>query len=150
MLSWLLRWFRPMRAPSGSVELCKALRAFVVSVQPHETRVITLHTSWGTNFKDDDAVVLGAKRCDHSGYAPGKELCNSLMKYSSTEFAGYNVKQAINCLSKQAHLPPGLQIDRGSFSFSHGSEDRGALIEITLTKDKKLGGMALHLQADGY
>jgi len=43
-----------------------------------------------------------------------------------------------------------MQLHNASFSFSYGSDHRGALIDITLNEDKEIGGMAFRLEADGY
>jgi len=72
------------------------------------------------------------------------------MKSSSTEFSGVNVQDAITCLSKKTRFAPLTQFNYGSFSFSYGSDNRGALIDVTLQKDEKIGGMAFRLAANGY
>ncbi|WP_457098147.1 hypothetical protein [Lysobacter sp. P5_B9] len=36
--------------------------------------------------------------CVHSGYEPGKELCDYLLPNTSWEFGKYNAKDAIACL----------------------------------------------------
>ena len=72
------------------------------------------------------------------------------MEYGSTEFAGANVKNTLSCLSKKTRFAPLMQLHNASFSFSYGSDHRGALIDITLNEDKEIGGMAFRLEADGY
>ena len=131
-------------------EFCSALRSFVESVQPDEAREFTFRTSWGTNFKGTDEPAIAAKRCDHQGYAPGESVCASLMEHGSTEFSGVTVKEAISCLSRGTKFDPGLRLSEGEFSFSYGSEDRGALIDITLHEDPAVGGMVFRLAAEGY
>jgi len=130
-------------------ELCKALRAFVESVKSGEKREFTLHTSWGRNFKDAPEPALAAKRCEHGGYEPARKVCDQLMN-GSTEFADFNVKSAISCLSRKTRFDPLMQLSYGAFSFDYGSGNRGVLIDITLQRDAKLGGMAFQLVADGY
>ena len=131
-------------------ELCKVLRSFVDSAKPDEQREFTLRTSWGENFKDAPEQARAAKRCEHNDYEPAKKVCEYLMKSSSTEFSGVNVQDAITCLSKKTRFAPLMQLNYGSLSFSYGSDNRGALIDVTLQKDEKIGGMAFRLAADGY
>jgi hypothetical protein len=119
-------------------------------VQPNEKRGFTFRTSWGENFKDAPAPALAATRCEHAGYEPAKKVCDNLMKYGSTEFAGANVKNSIICLSRKTRFAPLMRLDNGAFSFSYGSDHKGALIDITLQADEKVGGMAFRLMADGY
>jgi hypothetical protein len=140
----------PMAHASPPPDLCKALRSFVGAVQPDERREFTFRTSWGQNFKDSPESALAAKRCEHNGYESAKKVCEILMENGSTEFAGLNVQNSITCLSKKTHFAPFMRLNDGSFSFSYGSDNRGALIEITLHKDRKVGGMAFRLEADGY
>lgn len=131
-------------------EFCKVLRAFVVSVQPDETREFTFRTSWGSNFKDAIEPAILAKRCEHGGYAPAEVVCAYLMEHGSTEFAGVDVEDAVSCLSRKTKFDPTLSLDAADFSFSYGSEDRGALIDVTFQEDPVVGGMAFRLAADGY
>lgn len=140
----------PAARASPPYELCKVLRSFVDSVKPGEQREFTLRTSWGENFKDASEQALAAKRCEHSGYEPAKKVCEYLIESGSTEFAGVNVQDAITCLSKKTRFAPFMQLNFGSFSFSYGSDNRGALIDINLRRDEKIGGMAFRLAADGY
>lgn len=131
-------------------EFCKLLRAFVASVQPDETREFTFRTSWGANFKDDSQPAMGAKRCEHEGYDPAKNVCEYLMEHGSTEFTGVDVKDAVLCLSRKTRFDPRLSLNAADFSFSYGSDNRGALIDVTFNKDTVVGGMAFRLVADGY
>jgi hypothetical protein len=140
----------PTALASPPSELCKVLRSFVDSVRPDETREFTFRTSWGENFKDTTEPAFFAKRCVHDGYEPAKKVCDYLVEHGSTEFAGANVKDAISCLSKKTQFAPLMQLDSGAFSFSYGSDNRGALIDITLQQDAEVGGMAFRLEADGY
>lgn len=68
--------------------LCKPLKIFIASVKPDETRVLKFHTSWGSNFKDDEEPAFIAKRCDHGDYEPAKAVCEYLMEHGATEFSG--------------------------------------------------------------
>lgn len=140
----------PVAHAAPSPELCKALRTFVESVQPDESRAFALRTSWGRNFKDAPEPALRAKRCEHGGYEPARKLCDYLMAHSSTEFAGANVKDAITCLSRKTRFAPMMELNNESFSFSYGNDNRGALIDVTLQPDEKMGGMTFELVADGY
>jgi hypothetical protein len=140
----------PAAHASPAAEFCRVLRAFVVSVQPDETREFTFRTSWGSNFNDATEPAFFAKRCEHKGYAPAEKVCVYLMEYGSTEFTGVDVKDAVSCLSRKTKFDPRLSLNEADFHFSYGSENRGALIDITLKGDPAVGGMAFRLAADGY
>jgi hypothetical protein len=130
-------------------QLCPELATFLASVKPEETRTIKLHTYWGAR-QEGDKLVLGSKSCEHNDYEPGKRLCTYLMEHSSTEFAGYNAKRILNCLSPKPQIAENLQIQSGSFSTSYGSPNRGALVDLEVMRDREPGEMVLRLQADGY
>jgi hypothetical protein len=119
-------------------------------VKPNEKREFTFRTSWGHNFNDDPEEALSAKRCEHGGFEPAKRVCDYLMGHGATEFSGNNVKEAVSCLSRKTRFAPGLEINSGAFSFSYGSDHRGALIDITFAEDDQVGGMVFRLRADGY
>jgi hypothetical protein len=140
----------PATHAAPSPELCKVLRSFVDSVKPDEQREFTLRTSWGMNFKDAPEQAFAAKRCEHNDYEPAMKVCEYLMENSAIEFAGVNVKDAITCLSKKTRFAPSMNLNYGSFSFQYGSDNQGALIDITLQYDEKIGGKAFRLAADGY
>ena len=140
----------PAAYGAPATEFCEVLRSFVESVQPDEAREFTFRTSWGTNFKDTEEPAIAAKRCDHQGYAPGESVCAYLMEHGSTEFSSVTVKEAISCLSRGTKFGTDLSLGEGAFSFSYGSEDRGALIDITLGEDPVIGGMVFRLAAEGY
>jgi ribosomal protein L37E len=131
-------------------ELCKALRGFVESVQPDDKREVAFHTSWGSNFKDAQESAISAKRCTHNSYEPAKAVCAYLMEHGYTEFADINVKNSISCLSKKTKFAPMLSLNGGEFSFSYGSDNKGALIDITFKEDPEIGGMVFRVVADGY
>jgi hypothetical protein len=130
--------------------LCKPLRRFIASVKPDEIRVLKFHTSWGSNFKDDEEPAFFAKRCDHGSYEPAKAVCEYLMEHGATEFSGNNAKAAVSCLSAQTRIAAGMQIHAVSVSFSVGTENRGSLVDIEFIEDIDLGGMVLSITADGY
>ena len=140
----------PAAHAAPAPEFCKLLRAFVASVRPDETREFTFRTSWGSNFRDDPEPAMGAKRCDHDGYGPAKNVCAYLMEHGSTEFPGADVKDAISCLSRKTQFDRRLSLNLASFHFSYGSDNRGALIDITFTADPVVGGMAFRVAADRY
>ena len=137
----------PAAAKDG---LCKPLKDFIASVKPDETRVLKFHTSWGSNFKDDEEPAIYAKRCDHGGYEPAKAVCDYLMEYGATEFSGNNAKAAISCLSAQTRVAAGMRVHSIAVSFSAGTENRGSLVDVEFTEDVALGGMVLSITADGY
>lgn len=129
--------------------LCSEVRAFLVSVKPEETHKITLRTFWGAR-EDGDSIVLGSKTCEHHDYGPGEKLCAYLLQDSSTEFAGYNAKRILNCLTPRPGIAAALDIHSGSFSITFGSPNRGALVDLELASDEGHGEMTLLLKADGY
>jgi hypothetical protein len=140
----------PLNAAFGGESLCEAQREFVSSVQRGETREFTFHTSWDADFKDSSEDAIYAKRCNHDRYAPAKKVCEYLMEHGAVEFAGNNVKDALACLSPETRLARALGLHRASFSFSFGTDDRGALVEIEFSEDQEVGGMAFKVVADGY
>ncbi len=129
--------------------LCMELSAFLGSVKPDETRVVTLRTYWGAR-EVGDQLVLGSKRCEHNNYEPAKRFCGYLMEHTSTEFAGYNAKRILSCLAPFPSSKARLDINSGSFSTQFGSNDRGALVDLDLVRDKEQEEMVLILKADGY
>ena len=72
------------------------------------------------------------------------------MDHASTEFIGEDVKDAISCLSPETKFDRRLNLNLVSFHFSYGSDDRGALIDITLEADTAVGGVAFRVAANGY
>ena len=129
--------------------LCEPLLAFVTAVQPDETRRLKFHTSWGRNFKDDATEAMWAKRCDHGGYEPAKALCTYLLEHSSTEFAGYNLKRAMMCLSPEMDIRS-LSFKHAAISMHYGTEDRGSLVDFDLMQNAEIGGATLVISVDGY
>jgi hypothetical protein len=140
----------PTAHAAPPAELCKALQGFVESVRPDDKRELAFHTSWGSNFKDAQEPALSAKRCTHNGYDPAKAVCAYLMEHGSTEFTGINVKDSISCLSRKTKFDQMFSLNGGEFSFSYGSDQRGALIDITFKEDEEIGGMVFRVVADGY
>jgi len=128
---------------------CKELEIFLSSVQPDETHELIMRTFWGAKIVGDD-MIIGSKSCDHNDYEPGKALCTYLMRNSSTEFAGYNAKRILNCLSPEPGIGENLEIHSGSFSTTFGSPDRGALVDLEIAPGSEPGEMVLHLKVDGY
>ena len=140
----------PAAYASPEPDFCKVLRAFVGSVQPGQTREFTFRASWGSNFKDATESALAAKRCTHNGYGPAEKVCAYLMEYGSTEFTGADVKDAVSCLSRKTKFDRDLNLNEAFFSFSYGSDNRGALIDVSFKPDATVGGVAFRLVADGY
>ncbi|WP_445427534.1 hypothetical protein [Alishewanella sp. HL-SH05] len=135
---------------AGSDDLCPHLKEFLSSVGVDQSASIELHTSWGANFKDDDGDVMAAKRCIHGNAASAKKACEYLMKNASTEFAGVNFKRFLLCLSPSTKIENSVQFSHAAVSLSFGSEDRGALLDLSLEEDEHIGGMVLKLEAEGY
>ena len=149
LLLMVIAW--PVSASASSTsDFCKALRTFVESVGPNDTREFTFRTSWGFNFKDEVELALAAKRCEHGDYAPANKVCEYLMEHGYIEFSDGDVKDAVTCLSRKTKFDPRLSINVAEFSFSYGSANRGSQITITYKPDPMIGGMAFRLVADGY
>ncbi|WP_152670197.1 hypothetical protein [Lysobacter capsici] len=140
----------PTAHAAAPIELCKILRSFADSIPPNSEQEFTYRISWGENFKDSQEAVLGAKRCEHNGYEPARNICSYLMKHASIKSAGVVVMQAVSCLSRKSRFDPSLKIHSADLSFSYGGRNRGALIDVTYEEDIKVGGMALRLVATGY
>ncbi|QWF16911.1 hypothetical protein [Lysobacter capsici] len=140
----------PTAHAAAPMELCKLLRSFAESIQPNSEQEFTYRISWGENFKDSAETVLGAKRCEHNGYGPARNICSYLMEHGSVESAGVIVMHAVSCLTRKSRFDPSLRIHGANLSFSYGGRNRDALIDLTYEEDKKVGGMALRLVATGY
>lgn len=129
---------------------CNVLRAFVASVQSGETGGFTFRTSWGSHFNDAPEPAMAAKRCEHEGDEPGRNVCAYLMTHGSIEFAESDVKNAVSCLSRGTRWGHGLSLEHVGVEFTHGSDRRGAVVGITFEEDSAIGGMAFKLVAEGY
>lgn len=143
----------PAARASPAPEYCRVLRAFVESVQPDETREFTFRTSWGSDFNDSQEprdFVFGAKRCEHGSDEPAEKVCAYLMEHGSIELTQVDVKDAVSCLSQKTKFDPRLSLNEADFHFSYGSENRGALIDITFKADSVVGGTVFRLVAEGY
>lgn len=140
----------PAASASPDPGLCDVLRAFVSSVGPDQTREFTYRTSWGSNFKDAATPAMMGKRCEHGGHVPAEKVCAYLIEHGATEFAGYNFMSAVECLSPDTRFAPRLVLAAADFSFSYGTEERGALIDVVFKEDPVAGGMMFRLVADGY
>ena len=73
------------------------MAAFANSTAPGTSQAVTLETAWGPSKNHPDA--LASRDCHNGGYAPGEALCNYLTEHSSAEFATYNFRRALACLS---------------------------------------------------
>ena len=135
---------------SAEDTLCQSLRRFVESVKLDETRVVKLHTIWGSNFKDSDEPAFYAKRCDHNSYPPAKQLCEFLMDHSAVEFSGNNAINVITCLSPKTRSAPRAELNAISISMVFGTKSGGGLVDVEYTEDTELGGMVLSITVDGY
>lgn len=140
----------PARASDVKTDaLCEPLLAFVTAVQPDETRRLKFHTSWGRNFKDEATQAVWAKRCDHDGYVPAKAVCAYLLEHSSAEFAGYNLKRAMMCLSPEMNFGA-LSFKHAAISTHYGTEDRGSFVDFELMQNSGDGGTTLIISVNGY
>lgn len=129
---------------------CAPLKTFVESVKPDETRTVLFRTAWFQPFKDEPgASNMGGRRCEHAGYPPAKAFCGSFLNNSSTEFAGINAMAVIECLAPGVSFRR-LQLETIDVSFSHGTDDRGQNVDVSLHEDTKVGGMVMKIKVDGY
>lgn len=131
-------------------ELCPYLENFLNSVEVEQTASIELHTSWGKNFKGETKDVMAAKRCIHAEMAAADDVCEYLMSNTSTEFAELNFRRFLKCLAPKTQIGNNIQFSHAVVSLSFGSEERGAYLELSLGYDKKIDGMVLKLDAEGY
>ncbi|WP_257387209.1 hypothetical protein [Tahibacter caeni] len=151
LIAWLaLIAAAPTVHGAPPVELCKALRAFVASVRPGETREFTFRTAWGSNFDDAAEPAISAKRCEHAGHAPAEKVCAYLMEHGSVEFSGRNVEASITCLSRDTRFDRALNLYSGAFSFGYGAGRHSAQIDVSFGADTEAGGMAFRLAAKVY
>ena len=145
-----LIWMPSQEVSAKMDPLCGPLRAFVESVNPDETRTFDFHTSWGSNFTDSADPAIFAKRCNHYGYGPAKNVCVYLMEHGVIEFSDSNFKRATMCLSPKTRFDPGLSVSEAAMSLDYGGPDRGANVSLLFSEDPKIGGMVLKVVADGY
>ena len=146
----------PPAAKAATDSLCAPLRAFAASIGPGQKHELVFRTSWGGDFKDapekspPEQTRLYAKRCDGSRYEAAERVCAVLMEHASVEFGNVNAMRAIECLSPKTHFANHTRFELGEFSLMYGTENRGANITVSFEEDKKVGGMALRIAADGY
>jgi hypothetical protein len=130
--------------------LCGPLQTFANSVPPGETRELTFHTIWGSNFKDSPEPAVRATRCLHHGDAQAKAVCDYLASSASVEWPGNSVERALACLSPGTRFAKRVDMQQGVFSLSYGSGERGSRLKLVFGEDPSLGGMAFQIVADGY
>lgn len=129
---------------------CRLLQNFIKSIAPDGYKIIEFHTIWGGNFKGDGEKVLYAKRCDHGGFKPAKNVCGYLLNNASVEFAGRNFMNSISCLSPKSKFSPELVLKSGNATITLGTDSKGSLIYINLGEDTDIGGMNLKIEVDNY
>lgn len=115
--------------------MCATLRDFVASLRPGETKKLTFHTLWGSNFKGKSEPSISTTACAHSDDLPAKAVCKYLTEHASVEFSGNNVKRALSCLSTRTRFDPSVELNEGVFSLSYGSSSRGSLVTIKFEED---------------
>ncbi len=131
--------------------LCAPLVAFVSAVPPKQSREFAFHTIWGGAFKDDPSPqAMYQARCIHHGFEPGKAVCDYLLKNGHVEFPGIDARRALECLSPTTHLDGRVRVDRGDFSLTFGTDERGSLVKVLFDADPEVGGMVLRITAEGY
>jgi hypothetical protein len=129
--------------------LCAPLRTFVSAVAPGESREFTFHTVWGSNFKDEPAAAVFARRCEHHGDGAAAAVCTSLMDQGAVEASERNAVRTLACLDPQMRLER-VRLERGTFSLTVGTQARGSNVQVDYDADAVLGGMALRVTARGY
>ena len=102
--------------------LCANLRQFASTVQPGQTRSVTLRGGWG----GDRPETLMTHSCEHSGHEPGKLFCAYLVPNTSWEFGQYNAKRAAACLT----APDKEQFLAALEQFENPAELQGTLAAI--------------------
>ncbi|TCI07955.1 hypothetical protein EZM97_25135 [Dyella soli] len=132
--------------------MCAPLKAFVASIAPKESKQVLFRTSWFGGFKDDPQTERSvmAKRCDDSGYAPGRTLCDALITYGVTEFAELNAMSAIHCLAPDMRFGRHTTLRRIDLEISSGTDSRGSFITLHFAPDEAIGGNVLTITAKGY
>jgi hypothetical protein len=130
--------------------LCEPLQDFITSVPVGESREVKFHAIVGSNFKDREGPAYGARRCDYGDYERGKPLCAYLMQHSSIESPGYNAKSVIACLSPKTKFAPGTWLYAIAYAVKVGTEARGSRVDVVLSEDKEVGGVALSIKTTGY
>ncbi|MES2898924.1 MAG: hypothetical protein V4723_04300 [Pseudomonadota bacterium] len=146
----LLLFLMPAYADDEKDAMCAPVEEFLKTIEPDTVRRIDFHTSWGGNFDDSTEPALSAKRCNHYGYGPARVLCATLIKHSSTESAGRNLKRLVMCLSPRSKFDPHLSFASATVSTTYGTADRGSIVDIEFRKDTQIGGMVLGITARGY
>lgn len=77
-----------------SDSMCDQIARFAESAQIGVAHSVTLRGGWG----GDTPNILMTHDCEHSGYDPGKQLCDYLVPNTSWEFGQYNARSAVACL----------------------------------------------------
>jgi hypothetical protein len=80
-------------------DMCVHIATFANASGDATTHAIELKTDWGGMFepKSPGQIVMAAKHCEASGYAPGQRLCEYLLGNTSTEFPEINLNRVLSC-----------------------------------------------------
>ena len=152
--AFVLAWLPLQTATAKDDPGCGLWRAFVASVQPGDTQSLAFRTSWGGGFKDEEdesgQFVMFAKRCEDHDYGPAQAVCAHLMEHGAVEFSGWNLKEAVTCLSRKTRLDAGLSFESAAITLTYGTDDRGANVDLEYVDDPLVGGMVLKVTAKGY
>lgn len=69
-------------------DFCGEMAKFANATARGSQREVVLLTNWAE----------WSKTCQHDGYEPGMRFCEWLIDNTSTEFAEFNIRRALNCL----------------------------------------------------
>jgi len=149
MLS-LLAFLLAQNAYSKEEKLCSAMDTFVESVGPDKSKSIEFHTAWGHNFKGVAEEAIFAKRCIHQDDESAKNVCKYLMEHGAIEFSGTNFKNTLECLSPKTTIDALVQFEDASVSMTYGTDERGAIVDLSLKSNAEIDGMVLKIEVQGY
>lgn len=131
-------------------KLCSIIGTFIESVAPDATKSIEFQTAWGHNFRGAAEETIFAKRCLHQEDKHAKKVCKYFMEHGAVEFSGTNFKNTLECLSSKTNIDTKVQFEEASVSMSYGSNERGALVDLSLKSDYGIEGMVLKIEVQGY
>lgn len=77
-------------------DLCAQLKIFA-SKSSEQNSEVRLKTFWGVR-KFNDQLIWGEKQCKNDENPSSKQLCDFLLKHSSTEFPEMNFRRVLKCL----------------------------------------------------
>ena len=72
------------------------------------------------------------------------------MEHGAIEFSGTNFKNTLECLSPKTAIDALVQFEEASVSMTYGSDERGAIVDLSLKSNAEIDGMVLKIEAQGY